>query len=388
MRDLTVAKRNMEGALKAFDTRHQEMMVRRPVSMKKLLEIFEKAPELQGIPTFRRKGRIISVSGQCTFEYSVLGESITSFCIGLDQLLVGFDLERLSHHAFETFAWYSSAFQFMDSIMSIRGVNFVHKPSAPVLVRTARKKVLGHRRRKELLELVDRHFEIPFLRGETDGLSWSFQSALPSHETRWIDFGKLLIALIDSKKSKEIPSEIRDLYGYLKAVSDFRAHRFEWMDFTVKFQSEGQFKSAIAAHGKGIANIRHRAVYQNQTYDSFSYAMLEQGRKVDEFTNAGKQFVKRFALAMAKWNAGMLGEIWLHLKSMTPSPQRGLDWLDLTCRYIPLQIALTEVRLEKIHANRKIASIHNVIPDLATDILVSSKMHKLWVRDRRPIPLD
>jgi len=387
MRDPAIAKENILDALKTFDSREKEMVLLRPVSLDKLLEVFRKAPELQGMPTFRREGRIISVSDESTFDYSVFGESVTSFCVGLDQLLAGFDLEKLGHHAFETFAWYSSAFQFMDSIMSIRGIHFIHRPSAPALVRMTKRKVLGHPRRKELLELVHRHFEIPFLRGETDGLGWSFQSALPSHETRWIDFGKLLIALIDSKKSNEIPDEVRDMYGYLKAVADFKAHRLEWRYFSVKLRNEGQFKSAIMTHGKDIADIRHRAVYQNQTYDVFSYTMLEQGRKVDEFTNASRKFVKRFALALAKWNAEMLGGIWSHLGRMRPYPVRALDWPDLVFRYIPLWIALTELRLGKILAKKEIAAIHTAIPNLITDILASMKIHKFPHLEKRAIDL-
>ena len=140
-------------------------------------------------------------------------------------------------------------------------------------------------------------------------------------------------------------------------------------------------------HGKDLADIRHRAVYQNQTYDVFSYAMLEQGRKVDEFTNVSRKFVKRFALAMARWNAEMLDGIWSHLKNMKPSPRRGLDWPEVACRYIPLRIALTEIRLEKIHTNREIAGIHSAIPELITDVLASLKMRKTWGLERRPIRL-
>jgi hypothetical protein len=328
------------------------------------------------VPSFRREGKTITVSDQSTFEYSVLGESISSTCVGLDQLLVAFDLEKLGHHAFETFAWYSSAFQFMDSIMSIRGVHVVHKPETLPLVREIKKKVLGDPRPKELLEIVQKHFEIPFIRGETQGTGWSFAPTSSSHESRWNDFGKLLVSLIDSKRSKEIPDGVRGVYGYLKGVADFRAHRLEKREFSFELRNDGQFKSAITTHGKEIANIRHRAVYQNKTYDAFSYTMLRQGRKADEFTNVSRKFVKTFALATAKWNAEMLGAIWSHLKNMRPYPQRALDWQDLACRYIPLWFTLAEVRLEEIHAKKEIATIHSAIPSLITDILASMKVHE------------
>jgi hypothetical protein len=387
MRDQAIAEKNIVDALKSFDSRGKETVLRRPVPMQKLIEVWKKSQDLQGIPTFRHEGQIITVSDPSTFDYSVLGESITSLCIGLDQLLVGVDLEKLGHHAFETFAWYSSAFQFMDSIMSIRGVHFIHKPAASPLVRETKKRVLGRPRRIELLEIVEKHFEKPFLRAETDGAGWSFRSTLPSHEARWSDFGKFLIALINNKKSKEIPDEVRDIYGYLKAVADFKAHQFEWREFSIKLRNDGQFKSAILTHGKDIANIRHRAVYQNQTYDVFSYTMLQQGRKVDEFTNVSRKFVKRFALAMAKWNAEMLGGIWSYLKNMRPYPQRALDWPALACRYVPLWIALTEVRLEKIHAKKEIATIHSAIPNLITDILASMKILKFPRLEKRSVKL-
>lgn len=388
LRDHTTARMNIVDALKTFDSRGAEMILQKPVPWEKILELGKKAQDLQGIPSFKREGPSITVSDPFTFDYSVLGESITSICIGLDQLLVGFDLEKLDHHAFETFAWYSSSFQFMDSIMSLHGVHFIPKPSAPLEVRETKKKVLGRPRPVEFLEFVEKRFEIPFLRGETDGVRWSFKSALPSHEARWSDFGKLLVSLIDSKKSGEIPKEVRDIYGYLKAVADFRAHRLEWRQFLVKFRNEGQFKSAILNFGKDIANIRHRAVYQNQTYDVFSYTMLEQGRKVDEFTNASRKFVKRFALSMARWSSDMLGEVWSHLKVIRPSPQRAIDWPDLACRYIPLQIALTEVRLEKIYNKKEIISLHKAIPDIITDIMASRKMHRLWNSKGRTIQLS
>ena len=152
-------------------------------------------------------------------------------------------------------------------------------------------------------------------------------------------------------------------------------------------KSQGQFKSVILAHGKDIAGLRHRAVYQNQTYDVFSYTMLLQGRKVDKFTNASRQFVKTFALAMAKWNAEMLRDIWSHIRRMTPGPRRGLDWPELLCSYIPFRIALAEVRLEKIHTKKEIVSIQNVISDIITDILASLNMRKFWDIDNRPINL-
>jgi len=387
MRDQTIAEKNIMDALKSFDSRRKELVLRRPVPWEKLLEVWKKSQDLQGIPTFRREGQIITVSDQSTFDYSVLGESIISLCIGLDQLLVGFDLEKFGHNAFETFAWYSSAFQFMDSIMSIRGVHFINKPYASPLVRETKKKVLGRPKPIELLELVQKHFETPFLRAETEGAGWSFRRALASHEARWNDFGKLLIALINSRKSKEIPDEVRDIYGYLKAVADFKAHRLEWRELSIKFRNDGQFKSAILTHGKDIANIRHRAIYQNQTYDVFSYTMLQQGRKVDEFSNASREFVKSFSLAMAKWNADMLGGIWSHLKNMRPYPQRALDWPDLACRYIPLWIAMTEVRLEKILSKREIATIHSAIPNLITDVLASLKMRNFPLLERRSVSL-
>jgi hypothetical protein len=387
MRDLATAEKNIVDALAAFDSKYEETVLKRPVSLEKLLEVAGKTLELGGTPTFIRKGRAIHVSDQSTFDYSVLGESITSFSIGLDQLLVGFDLENLGHDAFETFAWYSSAFQFMDSIMSIHGIHFVHKPFAPTLAKMTQKKVLGQRQRKELLQISRKYFEIPFLRAETNGSGWEYKRAAPSHEARWDDFGKLLIALIDSKKSREIPDEVRSMYGYLKAIADFKAHRLDWTYFSVKLRNEGQFKSAILRHGKDIADMRHRAVYQNQTYDLFSYAMLEQGRKVDEFTNVSRKFVKRFALAMARWNAEILGDIWTHLKSMKPSPRRGIDWAEVACRYAALRIALTEIRLEKIHANREIAGIHSAIPELTIDLLASLKMRKTWPFEKRPVRL-
>lgn len=387
MRDMEIAKANIMSALLSFDSKAKEMKLQKPVSMQKLQKLFKKT-ELQGQPRFTRKRRTISVSDPSSFDYAVFGESITSFCVGLDQLLVGFDLEKLNHHAFEAFTWYSSAFQFADCILSLRGVHFIQRPAASPLVRKTMKKVLSSPKPKELLEVVARHFEIPFIRGETSGAGWSFEPASPSHEARWNDFGKLLISIINNKGSEQIPGGIRDMYGYLKAISDFKAHRLDWRSFTIKFKSEGQFKSAISAHGKDLASIRHRAVYQNQTYDVFSYAMLEQGRMVDQFTNVGRKFVKKFAMSVAKWSAEMLADVWSSLKNLKPGPQRGLDWLDVACRYVPLQIALTELRLEKVHAKREIVSISDAIPDLIADILGSKKLEELWKIQGRAIDLS
>ena len=376
MRDLITAKKNMEGALRAFDSKQKELTARFPMSADKFMAIWKKGPELQGIPAFTRKNGVICVSDESMFDYSVLGESIASFCIGLDQLLVAFDLEDLNHRVFETFAWYSSAFQFMDSIMSICGIHYIHRPLAPPLVREVRKRVLGQHKPKELIELAERYFEIPFLRGESDGASWSFRRTGPSHESRWMDFEKLVVALIDSGISHEIPDPVRNMYGYLKAIAEFRTHRLEWEYFSTQFPNEGRFKAAVLAHGSDIAAIRHRAVYQNQSYDVFSYAMLEQGRRVEEFTNATEEFVRRFALAMAKWNGVMLWDIWSHLKNMKPFPQRGLDWAQLVCTYVPLWIALMEVRLEKVCTRSEILSIDISIRNLATEILASLRMDR------------
>ena len=386
MRDVEIAKANIASALRSFDSKATEMNLQKPVSIKKVQELFEKT-ELQGQPRFTRKERTITVSDPSSFDYAVFGESIKSFCIGLDQLLVCFDLEKLNHHAFETFASYSSAFQFADCIMSVRGVHFVQRPLATPLVRTTTKKVLSSPKPKELLEIVERHFELPFIRGETRGAGWSFERASPSHEKRWNDFGRLLISIINNGESEQIPDGISRMYGYLKMISDYKAHRLDWSSFTVEFKSEGQFKSAISAHGKALANMRHRAVYQNQTYDVFSYAMLQQSRMVDDFANSGRKFMKSFAVSVAKWSAEMLADVWSFLKNLKPSPQRGLDWSDVACSYIPLQIALTELRLEKIHAKKEIVSISDAIPNLVTDIL-SVKRERFWNTQERAIDLQ
>jgi hypothetical protein len=103
-------------------------------------------------------------------------------------------------------------------------------------------------------------------------------------------------------------------------------------------------------------------------------ATLCQYPRVEEFTNASKEFVKRFAMAMAKWNGVMLWDIWSHLKNMKPFPHRGLDWAQLLCTYIPLGIALMEVRLEKVCTKSEILSIDISIRNLATDILASLRM--------------
>jgi hypothetical protein len=376
MRNLEIAKANFASALRSFDSKATEMKLQKPVSMQKLQALFERT-ELQGQPSFTMKGRTISVSDPSSFDYAVLGESIKSFCVGLDQLLVGFDLEKLNHHAFETFAWYSSAFQFVDCIMSLRGVHYVQRPLTIPLVRTTSKKVFSSPKPKDLLEVVERHFEFPFIRGETRGARWSFDRASVSHEARWNDFGRLLISMIKNGESERIPPDIRRMYGYLKMISDYKAHMLDWRLFTVEFKSDGQFMSAISAHGKDLANMRHRAVYQSQTYDVFSYAMLRQGRIVDDFANSGRKFMKSFAVSVAKWSVEMLADVWSSLKNLKPSPQRGLDWSDVACRYIPLRIALTELRLEKIHTKREIASISGAIPNLVVEIL-SNKHKGFW----------
>jgi hypothetical protein len=350
---MEIAKSNIVDALRSFDSKEKDMVLHKPVRIEQVVQLLERT-DLWGQPSFIWKGPTISVSDPSSFDYAVFGESITSFCAGADQLLVAFDLESLEHRAFETFAWYSSAFQFADCIMSLRGVHFIQRPTTTPIVKETTRKVLGSQKPKGLLESVQKQFEVPFVRGETCGAGWSFEKTSPSHERRWSDFGKLIVAMIDKGESEKISDGIRRMYGYLKMISDLRAHRYDWSTFTVEFKSEGQFKSAILSHGRDLANVRHRAVYQNQTYDVFSYAMLERGQAVDDFTDGGRKFVKGFAMSAAKWSAEMLLDIWGSLKNLKPSPQRGVDWLDVACQYVPLQIALAELRLEKVHARREI----------------------------------
>ena len=97
MRDLKTAVENIQQALKCFDAKDVEP----PTNDKQAIKTFEKAAEYHGIPTFIRDGELIRPANPETFDYSVLGESIGGFRIGLDQMLVATDLANLNHQAFE-----------------------------------------------------------------------------------------------------------------------------------------------------------------------------------------------------------------------------------------------------------------------------------------------
>ena len=55
MRDQAIAEKNIVDTLKSFDSRGKETVLRRPVPMEKLIEVWKKSQDLQGIPTFRRE---------------------------------------------------------------------------------------------------------------------------------------------------------------------------------------------------------------------------------------------------------------------------------------------------------------------------------------------
>ena len=367
MRDMKTAVESIQLALKCFDSKK----VKEPSDDREALQTLAKTSEFNGIPTFIRDGETIHTVNPETFDYSVLGESIGAFCVGLDQMLVAKDLAKLNHQVFETLALYSAAYQFLDSILSIRGIHFIYKPLAPFVVTKEFKDVYG--KRKEVLESKKRYFEIAVILGETDGGNWLFTTSSLSHDLRWQKFGRLLIWLLDNGRGTDIPTDVKRLYAYLKAIDDYKKHRLEQMEFKIAFSGDGAFKSAIGSYGGKIASIRHEAVYQNRAYDVFAYAAMRTGEGTESFIKARMTFVRNFTVALARWNAEMLSEIWKALKEMRPYPDRALDWLALACDYIPLQIQLEQVRLEKIYSRTDLLSIHNSISDILLDIMVSLK---------------
>jgi hypothetical protein len=367
MRDLKTAVGNIQLALKSLDSKK----VKEPSGDPEAIRTLGKVWEFLGIPTFIRNGEKIQTVNPETFDYSVFGESIGAFCIGLDQMLVATDLTKIGHQVFETLAWYSAAYQFLDSILSIRGVHFIYKPLAPSVVTKGLKDVYG--KRKEIFESKKRYFEIPVLVGETDGTNWSFTKSSLSHELRWQKFGAFLIWLLDNEGGADIPIEIKRLYGYLKAIDEYKRHRLEQMEFKIELSSNGAFKSAIGSYGGKIASIRHEAVYQNRAYDVFAYAALTAGQDIASFIEARMTFVRGFALGLARWNAEMLWEIWKELKDMRPYPDRALDWLALACEYVPLEMQLQQVRLEKICNRADLMSVQGSVSEILVDIMATRK---------------
>jgi hypothetical protein len=365
MRELTNAVENIQRALKCLDSKK----LKTPSDDKEMIQTLARAQEFNGIPTFIRNGDTIQTVNPETFDYSVLGESIGAFCIGLDQMLVGKDLAKLNHQVFETLALYSAAYQFLDSILSIRGIHFIYKPLAPFVVTKEFKDVYG--KRKEIFESKRKYFELPVIVGETDGVNWLFTKSSLSHDVRWQKFGELLIWLIDHGKATDIPNDVKRLYAYLKAIDDYKKHRLEQMEFKIEFSGDGAFKSAIGSYTGKIASIRHEAVYQNRAYDVFAYAAMRAGEGTASFIEARISFVSSFTITLARWSAEMISQIWKALKEMRPYPDGAVDWLALACEYIPLKMKLEQVRLEKIYNRTDLMSIQSSISEILLDIMGS-----------------
>src|SRR5437870_27714 len=148
---------------------------------------------------------------------------------------------------------------------------------------------------QKLINTERKFFEIPYLLGETDGNQWIFRGSTASHEVRWKKFGDVMLSLIDEGKSNSIPQEVKWMVGYLKAIDDFKRHRLDRTEFRPTISSDGEFKSAIVAHVKKIADIRHKAVYQNLSYDVFTYAALRSKQDIGEFIEARMKFIREFA---------------------------------------------------------------------------------------------
>jgi hypothetical protein len=205
MRDLSTAISNIQYALKCLDSKEVEV----PSDDREALRTLARVSEFEGVPTFIRDAEAIRTVNPETFDYSVLGESIGAFCIGLDQMLVAADLSKLNHQVFETLALYSAAYQFLDSILSIRGIHFIYKPLAPFVVTKEFKDVYG--KRKEILESKRKYFEIAVIVGDTDGVNWVFTQSNLSHDLRWQKFGEFLIWLLENGKATDIPSDVKRL---------------------------------------------------------------------------------------------------------------------------------------------------------------------------------
>lgn len=348
-----------------------QKQIKRPRNDVEALSLTHAVMPYFGIPVFNRSNQSIHVADENTFDYSVLAEAIASYCIGLDQFLVATDLEKSHHQVFETIALYSSAYQSLDTLLSIMGIHFVPNPfKEPKTYK--RNQMQIYNRRADGIKSEKRYLEIPCIMAETTGSSkWIFSISNLSNEVRWERFADLVGAMIELGPSSQIPIAVKNLYGYLKAISDYKQHRFDWKEFRVKIPTDAALKTTVMAYSREIPQMRHEAIYENRSYDVFAYAAEENKQDVQKMLDTRLSFIRAFAVAMSKWVTEPINQIFQNLKRLEPGPTKAIDWVHFVCEYLPLKRKLAQVRFDKLLTNDRVRAIDNKLPDIVADIAAS-----------------
>jgi len=224
------------------------------------------------------------------FELCVMSTALESFYRGVDQFPAGFYLEKRDYTQFALLAHYSSIFHLIDSFLAIHGKVFIPLPKDGVeLVPTPKPEGLP----KRLVHLFPT-MRLGFLK-KSNGDSvaavkatakmltkrrnkrWIFEPTNLRHETRWQEFGSLLLKYIDNGLSSEIPKDLRYFIEY------FGNHILigspEWGQYDA-VGNDAHLRILIPKACRSIPKIRHEAIYRNEAWDKAAkYASQILGKK-------------------------------------------------------------------------------------------------------------
>jgi hypothetical protein len=232
-------------------------------------------------PTFLAKyenGTLeISLKHLNLFELCVMSTTLESYYRGVDQFPPGIYLEKMDYTQFAIFAHYSSIFHLVDSFLSIHGLIFIPSPKNDVeIVPTQKPEGLPERLvhifpTMRLGQLKKRNGDpIEAVKATARMLTkgrdkrWIFEPTNLRHETRWEEFGKLLLLYLDNGLSDQIPKNLRYFIEY------FGNHILigspEWGDYNA-VENDAHLKILIPKACRNIPKVRHEAIYRNEAWD-------------------------------------------------------------------------------------------------------------------------
>jgi len=212
-----------------FLRRYQDSLKGRQFSNE--IEQYIETIEPSYFPTFRVKYQDdtleISPKHPNLFELCMMSTTLESYYRGVDQFPSGSYLEKTNYTQFAIFAHYSSIFHLIDSFLSIHGLVFIPSPRDGIeIVPTPKPEGLPERLvhllpTMRLGTLKKRNGDpIRTIKATARILTkekrrrWIFEPASLRHETRWQEFGKLLLLYLDNGLSSEIPRNLRYCIEY------------------------------------------------------------------------------------------------------------------------------------------------------------------------------
>lgn len=135
---------------------------------------------------------------------------------------------------------------------------------------------------------------------------WIFEPTNLKHETRWKEFGKLLLLYLDNGLSDQIPRNLRYCIEY------YGKHVYigspQWGDYDA-VGNDAHLKILIPKACRNVPKTRHEAIYRNEAWDKaakFASKTLEKGDLPMDPLKYKIYHTKELNISLLKWQTEII----------------------------------------------------------------------------------